>query len=103
MTIRTPSKQAQFQPHKKGWMLNYNERMVEIQNGSGETETWYEYDQVWIAEKTIEAIAVAIIRTRYSANDEFKMGRLSKLSTEWKDYDAFATSAVNKAHEVLDV
>jgi len=103
MTIKTPNQQTQFQPHKKGWMLNYNERTVEVVNESGEMETWYEYDQVWVPEKTIEAIVEAIIRTKYSANDEFKMGRMSKLSTEWKDYDAFADAAITKAHEVLNV
>ena len=103
MTIRTPNQQAQFQPHKKGWMLNHNEHTVEVVNESGEPESWYEYDQVFIIAKTIEAIAVAIIRTKYSANAEFKMGRMSKLSTEWKDYDAFAEAAVAIAHEVLNV
>lgn len=98
MFIKTPNQQPHYQPHKGGWMLNYNERTVEIDN-----ETWYEYDQVWIAAKSIEAIAVAIIRTKYSANDEFKMGRMSKVSNEWKEYNAFADAAVAKAHEVLSV
>ena len=102
MIIRTKAQRQQFRPARGGWWLSYNERTVEVQGEDG-PETWYEYDQVWIPEKSIEAIAVAIIRTKYSANAEFKMGRMSKLSTEWKDYDAFAEAAVAIAHEVLSV
>ena len=103
MTIRTKGHRPTFKHSKGGYFVSYNERTVEVINEAGEPETWYEYDQVWIAEKTIESIAVAIIRTRYSENDEFKMGRMSKLSTEWKEYDAFADAAIAKAYEVLNV
>ncbi|MFA5125351.1 MAG: hypothetical protein WC473_06065, partial [Patescibacteria group bacterium] len=95
-------KRQNFRPARGGWWLSYNERTIEIQGEDG-PETWYEYDQVWIREMTIEAIVEAIIRTKYSINDEFKMSRISKSSTEWKDYNAFADAAVAKAHEVLNV
>ena len=102
MIIRTKAQRQQFRPARGGWWLSYNERTIEVQGEDG-PETWYEYDQVWIPKKSIEAIVEAIIRTKYSANAEFKMGRMSKLSTEWKDYDAFAEAAVAIAHEVLSV
>jgi len=70
-------------------------------NEAGESETYYEFDSVKVAKLTKEAIVEAIIRTAYSQNDEFKMARISKVSNEWKAYDAFAEAAVAVANDIL--
>lgn len=100
MIIRTKGKRQNFRPARGGWWLSYNERTIEIQGEDG-PETWYEYDQVWIKAKTKEEIVVAIIRTKYSINDELKLNRMTKTSAEWLEYDAFAEAAVAIAEEVL--
>lgn len=82
-----------FQPQQGGWLFNYNIIPVE-KDMEGKKETFYEYDSVWVKKKDKHQIVPAIIRTKYSENDEFKMGRLSKTSTEWKEYDAFAKEAI---------
>lgn len=104
MTIQTPIQQSLFQPHKGGWMLNYNEQIVEVVNpDTGKNETLYAYDQVWVSAKTKEEIVIAIIRTKYSVNDELKLNRLTKTTSEWLEYDAFADAAIAIANEVLSV
>lgn len=102
MTIQTPNQQSVLQPNKGGFMLNYNERTVEVTDpDTGATETWYEYDQVWVPAKTKEAVVEAIIRTKYSVNDELHMNRLTKTTSEWITYNSFAEAAISIANEVI--
>lgn len=78
-----------FQPSNGGWLFNYNIESIER-----EGEQFYQFDSVWVEKQDKEHIVPAIIRTRYSENDEFKMGRISKTSVEWKEYDAFVKECI---------
>ncbi|MDD5061996.1 MAG: hypothetical protein PHN44_06945 [Candidatus Marinimicrobia bacterium] len=100
MIIKTKAQRQQFKPARGGWWLSYNERTVKFQGENG-PEIWYEYDQVWIPAKTKEEIVVAIIRTKYSVNDELHMNRLTKTTSEWIAYNSFAEAAIAIADEVL--
>lgn len=91
----------QFQRSRGGWFFRYNIQTITRPADNGNEETFHQFDEVWIPKKDEETLVIAIIRTRYSANDEFKMNRLAKTTTEWKDYDAFATEAVNIAKSAL--
>ncbi len=88
-----------FQPSNGGWLFNYNVEPIE-RDMEWKKEMFYQYDSVWVEKKDKNHIVPAIVRTRYSANDEFKMGRLSKTSTEWKEYDAFVKEAIKIAGSV---
>jgi hypothetical protein len=85
----------------KKHIIRYNIVEASRLNEAGESETYYEFDSVKVAKLTKEAIVEAIIRTAYSQNDEFKMSRISKVSNEWKAYDAFAEAAVAVANDIL--
>ena len=83
------------------WLLAWNEREVTGIDEAGNESTKYEYDHVWVDKLDKESIVEAIIRTRYSQNDEFKMGRLSKESNEWTAYNAFVEAAIQTAVQIL--
>jgi hypothetical protein len=88
-----------FVPKNGGWLFRYNVIPVEKEM-EGKKETFYEYQSVWVKKKDKNHIVPAIVRTRYSANDEFNMGRINKTSTEWKEYDAFVKEAIKIAGSV---
>jgi hypothetical protein len=88
---------------KKGrlYIVRWNVQEVVRKDDDGEDVIYYTYDSVIITKLTKDLLVPAMIRTKYSENDEFKMGRLVKTSTEWKEYDAFAKECIAKADEIL--
>ena len=71
------------------WRFNYN-----FSTSEREGETIYHSDTVEVAELTKEAIVVAMIRTRYSVNEEDAMNRKmlakeSGVDDEFAEYNLF--------------
>jgi hypothetical protein len=91
-----------FQPQQGGWLFNYNVVPVE-KDMEGKKETFYQYESVWVEKKDKSHIVPAMVRARYSANDEFEMARASKTSAEWKAYDAYVKECIAIANETLKV
>lgn len=86
-----------FQPSNGGWLFNYN--IEPIERGG---ETFYQYDSVWVSKRDKSHIVPAMVRARYSDNDEFEMARASKTSTEWKEYDTYIKSCIEIANSKLN-
>lgn len=85
-----------FQPSNGGWLFNYN--IIPIER---EGEQFYQFDSVWVEKKDKSHIVPAMVRARYSANDEFEMARASKTSAEWKEYDAYVKECIATADSKL--
>jgi len=79
-----------------GFLVNYDVLKIER-----EGEEFYQYESVFVHKLTKDNLVPAMIRTKYSANDEYKMARISKATTEWKEYDAYVKSCIAKAEEIL--
>jgi len=90
-----------FQPQNGGWLFNYNTEPIE-RDMDGKKETFYQYNSVWVKKKDKSHIVPAMVRARYSANDEFEMARASKTSTEWKAYDAYVKECISIADSILN-
>ena len=80
------------------WRFNYN-----FSTSEREGETIYHSDTVEVAELTKEAIVVAMIRTRYSVNEEAALHR--KMLANENDADAEFTaynSFVNECKAIVN-
>lgn len=82
-----------------GYQVRYNitEKTQEI---DGEQQTYYEYDYVSVDKLAEEDIAVAIIRTKYSINDEMKLINGDQRTTEYSNYRDFVSNAVSIAENI---
>ncbi len=81
------------QPQQGGFLFNYNVQEIER-----ESEKFYKYDSVFVKKMTREELVPAIIRTKYTINDEFKLNALDRTDPEYVAYRDF----VNWAKGIVD-
>lgn len=56
-----------------------------------------------LTEAQIASIRTVKIREQYSIDDEFKMNRMTKTSTEWKEYNAYIEECLAWENEQLTI
>lgn len=84
---------------------NYNETEKEIEQPDGEKVTIYEYDQVTIqGEVNRESMIDAVIRERYSINEELAVQRQrDSKPKEFESYNDFCESVKEQVRMDFDI
>jgi hypothetical protein len=84
------------QPKQGGFLYNYD--IVEVERDG---ETFYQYESVWVKKLVRDEIVPAIIRTRYSVNDEFALNALDKTDPDYIAYREFVGYAKEISKSVI--
>ena len=83
------------------WHFNYNMREVERENEPG-TGMVFEYDTVHVRDNRYEAVVAAMIREKYTVDEELSIQRQrDEKSEEFREYFDYCEECKSKARQGL--
>lgn len=95
-TAQSDQKPATFEDLGDGRLhFNYDIQEKTEETEDGETRTYYEYKQVTVSSKDRNELVVALIRQKYSADEEYALGRhklADRKASEFEAYDDYVES-----------
>jgi hypothetical protein len=90
--------------YAEGWLFNYDAEKVTGTDEAGEATEHYDFSSVYVKKLEKDAIVPAIIRQKYSANEELKLHRLAlgdPTDAEFAAYNEFVEDAKLVADIIL--
>jgi len=75
--------------YAEGWLFNYDAEKVTGTDEAGEATEHYDFSSVYVKKLEKDVIVPAIIRQKYSADEELKLHRLALADSENADFAAY--------------